>query len=94
VWNRIEVARQVGVDHVGVPPANMPVHFLDCVHRPACGTIAVGTVLEVRLEDGFQNELGGSLDYPIPDRWNAERSLASSFRVSAMAVPSPHARLA
>jgi hypothetical protein len=27
------------------------VHFLDRAHRPASGTIAVGTVLEVRLED-------------------------------------------
>ena len=46
----------------------MPVHFLDCVHRPARGTIAVGTVLEVSLEDWFQHELGSGLDYPIPDR--------------------------
>jgi hypothetical protein len=55
----------------------MPVHVLDCVHRTTRGTIAVGIVLEVRLEDRFQHELGGSLDHPIPDRWNAERSLAS-----------------
>ena len=55
----------------------MPVHFLDCVYRPARGTIAVGIILEVSLEDWFQHELGGSLNHSIPDRWNAERSLAS-----------------
>jgi hypothetical protein len=30
----------------------MPVHFLDRVHRPASGSVAVGVVLEVSLEDG------------------------------------------
>ncbi len=75
--DRIEVAGQIGVDHVGVTPANMPVHFLDRVHRPARGTVAVGIVLEVSLEDRFQHDLGGGLDHPIPDRRNAERSLAS-----------------
>jgi hypothetical protein len=30
----------------------MPVHFLDRVHRPASGPVAVGIVLEVSLEDG------------------------------------------
>src|ERR1700676_695209 len=58
-------------------PADQPVHFLDRVHRSANGAVAVGIVLEVRLEDWFQHELGGGLDHPIPDRWNAERSLAS-----------------
>ena len=77
MWDRVEVLRQIGVHDVGVAPAEKPVHFLDRVARPASGTIAVGTILEVRLEDRFENELGGSLDYPIPDRWNAERSFSS-----------------
>ena len=55
----------------------MPVHFLDCIHRPARGAIAVGIVLEVSLEDRLQHELGGGLNHPIPDGRNAERSLAS-----------------
>jgi hypothetical protein len=84
VWDRIEVVGQVSVNHVGVPPGNVPVHFLDCVHRPARGTIAVSTVLEINLEDWFQHELGGSLNDSIPDRWNAERSLAS-FQLPQMA---------
>jgi hypothetical protein len=47
-------ARQVGVDHVGVTPANMPVHFLDCVHRPASGTIAETRPCAYRLPFNFQ----------------------------------------
>src|SRR6195256_5720622 len=58
-------------------PADQPVHFLDRVHRSANGAVAVGIVLEVRLEDRFQHELGGGLHHPIPDRRNTERSLAS-----------------
>jgi hypothetical protein len=42
-----------------------------------CTGIAVGTVFEVSLEDWFQHEFGSGLDYPITDRRNAERSLAS-----------------
>src|SRR6202035_1894638 len=43
----------------------MPVHFLDRVHRPASGPVAVGIVLEVSLEDGFDHDLGGSLNHGI-----------------------------
>ena len=46
----------------------MPVHVLDRVDRPACGAIAIGIVLEVRLEDRFQHELGGGLNHPVADR--------------------------
>src|SRR6266849_4774912 len=58
-------------------PADQPVHFLDRAHRSTNGAVAVGIVLEVRLKDRFQHELGGGLHHPIPDRRNAERSLAS-----------------
>src|ERR1700716_2170123 len=58
-------------------PAAQPVHFLDRVYRSTNGAVAVGVVLEVRLEDRFQHELGGGLYYPIPDGRNTERSLAS-----------------
>ena len=52
-------------------------HFLDRVHRPADGAVAVGVVLEVRLEDRFQHELGGGLDHPIPDRRDTRVELHS-----------------
>jgi hypothetical protein len=52
------------------------VHFLDRVGRTTCEPIAISTVLEVRLENRFQNELGGGLNYPIPDRRDAERAFS------------------
>src|SRR5262249_16361266 len=73
-----EVAGQIGVDHVGVAPAYQPAHFFDRVHRSADGAVAVDIILEVRLEDWFQHEFGGSLHHPIPDGRNAERSLAAT----------------
>src|SRR5262249_18110824 len=54
-----------GVDHVGVAPAYQPAHFFDRVHRSADGAVAVDIILEVRLEDWFQHEFGGSLHHPI-----------------------------
>ena len=55
----------------------MPVHVLDCIRRPASGTVAVRIVLEVGLEDRFQHKFGGGLNRTIPDSRNAERALAS-----------------
>src|ERR1700733_7011835 len=52
----------------------MPVSFLNCVYRPASGAIAVGIVLKVSLEDGFDHDLGGSLNHTITNGWNAERT--------------------
>src|ERR1700737_1860915 len=68
-------------------PADQPVHFLDRVYRSTNGAVAVGVVLEVRLEDRFQPGFGGVLYSPIPDGRNAERSLAS---VRLRYRPPPH----
>jgi hypothetical protein len=57
--NRVEIFRQIGVYDIGVAPANQPVHFLDGVGRTATGPVTIGTILEIRLEDRFQYELGG-----------------------------------
>ena len=75
--NRVEIFRQIGVHHVGVAPANQPVHFLDRVGRAPSRAVAIGVVLEVRLEDRLQHELGGGLNHPIPDRRDAERAFAA-----------------
>ena len=76
--NRIEIFRQVGVYNVGVAPADQPVRFLDRIARAAARAIAISGILEVRLEDRFQDELGGGLNHPIPDRRDAERAFAPS----------------
>ena len=73
----IQVFRQIGVYHVGVAPADQPVHFLDGIGPAAAGSIAISRVLEIRLEDRFQHQLGGGLDHPIPDRRDAKRAFAA-----------------
>ena len=71
---------EVGIDHVCVTPDDMPVYFLDGIHRPATGAIAISRALELGLEDWFQHDLGGGLNRPISDGWNAERTLAIVIR--------------
>jgi hypothetical protein len=58
------------------------VRFLDRIDRAAAGSIAIGAVLEVRLENRLQHKLGGGLNHPIPNRRDAERRAfaASRFR--------------
>jgi hypothetical protein len=72
--NRVEIFRQIGVNDIGVAPADQPVHFLDCIGRTATGPVPIGTILEIRLEDRFQHELGGGLNHPIPNGRNAQRA--------------------
>jgi hypothetical protein len=76
--DRVEIFRQISVNHVGVAPANQPVRFLDRIDRAAARAIAIGIVLEVRLEDRLKHDLGGSLGHPIPDRRDAERTFAAA----------------
>jgi hypothetical protein len=75
--DRIEVLGQISINYVSIAPAQMPVHFLDCVHRPASGPVAVGIVLEVSLEDRLDHDLGGSLNHTITNGRDAERALAT-----------------
>src|SRR5262245_1214591 len=65
----------------------MPVHFLDRVHRPASGPVAVGIVLEVSLEDRLDHDLGGSLNHTITNGRNAKRTLHHSLWGSSPAAP-------
>ncbi len=72
-----EIFRQIGVYDVGIAPADQPVRFLDRIDRAAARAIAIGVVLEVRLEDRLQHDLGGGLNHPIPNRRDAERTFAA-----------------
>src|SRR6266568_2368731 len=78
VRDRVEIFRQIGVDHIGIAPAKKPVRFLDGIDRAATRPIAISTVLQVRLENRLQHELGGGLNDPIPNRWDAERAFPAS----------------
>lgn len=74
----VEVAGEVGVHHVRVALAESAMHFLDCICCAPLGPVAIGAVLEVRLEDGLQHELGCALRYPVPNRRDTERALAAA----------------
>src|SRR5450631_4500631 len=50
------------VNDVGIAPAHQPVRFLDGIDRATTRSIAIGAVLEVRLEDRLQHDLGGGLN--------------------------------
>src|ERR1700758_4797411 len=51
---------------------------MDGIDRAATRPIAVGTVLEVRLEDRLQHDLGCGLNHTVPDRRDAERTFAAA----------------
>src|SRR5262249_54153745 len=56
----------------------------------ALGAIAERTRLEVRFKDGFQNELEGSLDYTVTDRWNREDPNLGPALLRNGLLPQPH----
>ena len=53
--------------------------FLDRIDRATTRSIAISTVLEVRLEDRLQYDLGGGLNDPAADSGNSERTLTSPW---------------
>ena len=65
--DRIEELGKVGIDHIGVAPADQPVHFLDSARCAPPRTIAISIFFQVRFEDGFKDKLGGCLYHPVPD---------------------------
>ena len=79
--DRVEVLRHVSVDHLGVPGAQRPVHFLDSLQRRPTRPIAIGRGFQVRFEDRLQDQQGSGLNHTVPDRGNAEWPLPSSARL-------------
>jgi hypothetical protein len=58
--NRVEVGRDIGVDHFGVV---LPQGFVHLAHRlsgTAPGPIPIGRVIKLRLEDRLQHELAAA----------------------------------
>jgi hypothetical protein len=76
--DRVEVFRQIGVNNVSVAPAYKPVRLLDGIDRAATRAIPISAILEVRLENRFQHNLGGGLRHPVPNRRDAKRTFAAT----------------
>jgi hypothetical protein len=68
--NRIEVARQIHVDHAVSSLAQSRAHFLDCLMRATSRPCPIGAVREVGFEDWFQDEPEGTLDHAVSNRRN------------------------
>src|SRR5712672_879561 len=89
VRDRVEIFRQIGVNDIGIAPAEKPVRFLDGIDRATTRSIAIGTIFQVRFEYRLQHDLGGGLNHPIPNRRNPERK----FTASRFGDPHPPHRL-
>ena len=59
-------------------PGYKPVHFLDSVGRTATGSITIGTILEIRLEDWLQNQLRSCFHHTITDCGYTKRAFTGS----------------
>src|ERR1039457_5404366 len=77
VRDRVEVFRQIGIDYIRVACYQVFMYFSDCVLTASLRSVAVGTRLQIRLEDRLQLQLGSGLHHPIPNRRNSEWPFAA-----------------
>ncbi len=70
----VEIFRQISIDNVSLAPASR------CASLTASTALrrGRGAVLEGRLENRLQHDLGGGLNNPVPYCWNAERTFAAT----------------
>jgi hypothetical protein len=73
--NRVEVGREVGVEHLRVALRERAGDLRHGLVRVLLRPEAVGARLEVRLEDRLQDQDGGRLDYSVPHGGDAEGPL-------------------
>ena len=73
--NRIEVAGQVRVHHLMMPPAHQPLHFPHRLLRVALRTVGILLRGQVRLEDRIQHQHRRRLHHPVAYRRNPQRTL-------------------
>src|SRR5208283_4054340 len=71
--DRIEIADEVGVRHVGIAVLDQPIDFPQRVVASASRTESVAPVTEPRLENRFDREPNCLLDDAILNRRNAQR---------------------
>ena len=75
--DRVEVLGQITLHNVRIAVLfEQPGYVPHCLHGAPAGPVAVRGGLEVRLEDRLDDQLSRRLHHPVPDRRDAERSLA------------------
>src|SRR6202051_4892646 len=78
VRNRVEVARHVSVDHLGMPRLPRPVHLLNRLQRRPPRSIAIGRGLQIRFEYRLQDQQGRGLHHPVPNDRDPQWPLPAS----------------
>lgn len=78
VRNRVEVLREVRIQHLGLASGKFPMHLLHRLHGAAPGSVPVRLIAQVSFEDGFQDELRCRLSHSISNGWNSQRPLSPS----------------
>jgi hypothetical protein len=78
VGNRVEVLREVRIDHLGASLLQLLMDLLHRIDGAAPGPIPVRRIAEVGFEDGLQDELRRRLGHAVFERGNPQRPLAPS----------------
>ena len=73
--NRIEVAGQVRVDHLMMPPAHQPLHLPHRLLRVALRSVGILLRWQVRLEYRIEHQHRRRLHHPVSYRRNPQRTL-------------------
>src|SRR6516164_11240254 len=73
----IEVLGEIGVHYVRVAAAEQSVHCCNSIARAPLRPIAIGIRFQIGLEDRLDHQLHCGLHHPVPNRRDAERSLAA-----------------
>ena len=71
---RLEIRLQIRVDNIRLATAKQLVDLLNRILGPTLRSKAISLGFEISLENRFDHKLGRGLNYPVPDRRNAERS--------------------
>ena len=81
VRDAVEVAGQIGIDHLGMPRVHMPMDLPDGVQGTVVRPVGVLLRLQVGLEDRLQDQHHRHLRHAVPDRTDPQRTLlAIRFR--------------
>ncbi len=75
VGDGVEVAAQVGIDHLAVSSVDQPMHGADGIVGAALRSVGVLFAGQVGLEDGSQHDDRSHLHYPVSYGRYAQRSL-------------------
>ena len=78
VRDRVEILRQVSVNHVRVSVAQRVVDRSNRIRRAPLRSIAIRTVVKIRFEDWLQYQLDRGLHHSVSNRRDTERALPTA----------------